>query len=633
MFTFFINIIGFIAINILLAYVLKERIMTILPITISALTLILFGLCLIRHLSWIDYFFVLTTVVVVLMGYFFRRKIDWIKLKAVVLDPNNIIIVGILLFVYVITWNRVVADYDELGVWAIEVKTMYYVDGLSLPNMHTSFEYANYLPGQMLIEWWFCHLSPSQFNEGLIFFGYFSIYYFIVTPLLVCRNSQSKWGVDLIRGLVMIPILFVIPSAFCVHEYSMLSVELPISAVFSALMYSLFDTKLYTKAYAGIKWIVLSMLLVLLKSDAVIFLVLVYFTAFILMYIDRKKAACEQNVHDEIMLRVREHLNYRILVLGLSLSAVTRLIWEMAVRYYHRSGGFTELRVLYGVKAVLETIIGKVELAEDKIRYIRSFRETILHQPLHLDTTFFIDLTVISCVILIMLVLYLIYRNQGFKNGKWEYLTVNCIAFGSIVLFLLMLLFMYAYIFCEDQYFDPTRMIKSVSRYAEPLLLGWSLTGLLICMNNKKTKLGIIVLVLFLMCPSYTRVIKYFNDLESATASASKVYSQEHKEFNEFFREDEEVFGAAGQGRILFVYGGDNESTINIRLFRYLAAPRSVYWLDYDDTDNFQEILYNKAIENFCGFIYFEQVPEEVVQTFVNEYNLESRGDYLYEIL
>lgn len=634
MLTFSINIIGFIVVNILLAYICKECIIAVLPISTSGLTIILFFLCLIRHLSWIDYFFLLTTAAVILMGYLFRKKIDWLKLKDLVFDINNIIIVGMLLFIYVVAWNRVAIDSDELGVWALEVKTMFYVDGLSLSNMHTSIDYANYIPGQMLVEWWFCHLSPSQFNEGLMYFGYYSIYYFMLGPLIVRRNTQHKWC-NFAKGFLMIPVLFVLPSAFCVHEYSMLSVELLISAVFSALMYSLFDTQLHTKKYIRIQWIALSILLVLLKLNAALFLMLAYLTALVLVYMDRKSVKREQNESDRTMFCVREYLNYGILVLGLVFSAVTMLIWQVAVRYYHRYGVFSTHRVLDNLKDILNNIgMGNVELNEEKMQYISSFKETVLHQPLHWNTTNSLDLTVISCTILILLVLYCVYRNQGFRNGRQEYVIVNCIAVGSIALFLLMLLFMYLYIFREQQYFDPSKMIKSLSRYAEPLFLGWSLTGFLMCLNSKRVKLEITVLILFLLCPSYTRLDSYFNNLQSNVQNIQEYRSQMRQKFGEFFREDEAVFGVEGQGRILFVYGGDEEPTFSgIRNFRYLAAPRSVYWLDYSDSDSFKEKIYNIASEYVCGFIYFEQIPEEFVQTIVNEYNLNPLGDYMYEIL
>ena len=626
MITLFINIIGFIVINILLAYILKECILSVLPIAVSALTLILYALCLIRHLSWIDYFFVFAIADTILMGYFFRRKIDWPNLKAVVLDPNNIIIAGILLFVYAAAWNRVAMDYDELGVWALEVKTMFYTDGLSLTDMHTSIGYANYIPGQMVIEWWFCHLSPLQFNDGLMYFGYYAVYFFIITPLFVCQKTQNKWW-NLVRGLVIIPILFALPSIFCVHEYTMLSVELLVSAVFSTLIYSLFDTQPHTKTYAGIRWIALSILLVLLKSDAILFLVIAYVAAFVLIHIDRMSDRCEQN---EAILRVRENSNYRILISGLSFSAATAMTWQMAVRYCHRYGDFSKYRFLDSL--IMSGIFsGNLYLTEDQKQYIHSFKETILHQPLHWTTTDFFDLTVISCVILIMLVFYLIYRNQGFKSGRREYVAVSCIAIGSIVLFMLLLLFMYTFIFYEKQYFEPANVIMSLSRYAEPLLMGWSVAGLLVCLNNRKNKLGIIVLVLFLMCPSYTKLYHYFNDLQSNMENTRARYAQGREEFSEFFQEDEDVFGADGQGRILFVYGGEGTRLSN-RQFRYLAAPRSICWLDYHDTDNIQETIYDEAIKNVCGFIYFEQVPENVVQTFVNEYNPDPLGDYLYEI-
>ena len=627
----FINIIGFIAINILLAYVLKECILSVLPTTISALALVLFALCLIRRLSWIDYFFMIAMVGIILSVYLFRRKIDWLKLRAVILDPSNIIIVGILLFVYIIARNRTAADWDELGVWAIEVKTMFYADGLSLPYMHTSIGYANYIPGQMLIEWWFCHLCPFKFNDSLMFYGYYSIYYFMIAPLTVCGNTQNKWR-NVGRGIVMIPILFVIPSCFCIHEYSMLSVELLISAVFCALLYNLFDIQSHTKAYTRIQWIALSTLLVMLKMDAFLFLVIVYLTAFILIYMDRRTAEYRQNESGRTMIRARENFNYGILALGLGLSAMITLIWQMAVRYYHRYGGFSTHNVLNNLKDILGNIrLGSVGLDEDKMQYIRSFQEAVLHQPLHVYTTNFFDLTVISCVILIMVILYLVYKNIGFRNGKREYIVVNCIAVGSILVFLPMLLFMYMYIFRETQYFNPATMIKSLSRYMEPLLMGWSLSGLLICLNSKKTKLGIIVLALFLMCPSYTYMYSYFNELQLNTEKTKELYSQGREEFGEFFQGNEDYFGTDGQGRILFVYGG-NGTDLNIRQFRYLTAPRSVYWLNYDDTDNFYEEIYNAAIEDVCGFIYFEQVPDNVVQAFVDEYHLNPLNDYLYEI-
>lgn len=632
MITFLINMAGFTAMTILLAYVLKERILSVIPIMISGLALILFVLCLIRHLSWIDYFFILTTAAIIVVGCCFRKKIEWSRIKDIVFDPGNIVIAGIFLFIFIIAWNRLAADSDELGVWALEVKTMFYVDGLTLPDMHTSINFSNYIPGQMLVEWWFCHLTPRIFNDGLMYFGYYAIYYFILAPLFVCGGTRNRWR-DFVGGLVMIPILFALPSIFSIHEYSMLSVELLTGAVFLALIYSLFDVRQYTKAYTGIRWIALSIFLVLLKSDAILFLLTAYLTAIVLIHMDRKNVMSEQNEGDTVLLRIREHLNYKILALGLSLSAAVILVWQVAVRYYNRQGSFTTHEILDKFGGILSNIgPGKGGLEGDQMQYMLSLRETVLHQPLHWTTTNFYDLTVVSCAILLALVLYLIYRNQGFRNGKQEYITVTCIAVISIALFTLMLLFMYMYIFRESQYFDPTIMIKSLSRYMEPLLFGWSLTGLLVCLNSKNKKLGMAVLFLFLMCPSYTCLYNYFHDLRLNRENVRATYWQGREDFSEFFRESDDFFGADGQGRILFVYGGKAASLYDKQL-RYLAAPRSILWLDCDDTDNFQETIYDTAVEGVCGFIWFEQVPEDIIQNFINEYSVKPLGDYLYEIL
>lgn len=633
MFTFLINMIGFIAINILLAYVLRECILSVLPITISALLLILFILCLCRHLSWIDYFFSLATVAVVLLAYCGRRKIDWQKLKSIILDLNNIVIAGILLSIYIISKNRIGTEWDELGVWALEVKTMFYTDGLSLPNMHTSIGYANYIPGQMLLEWWFCHLYPSRFIDKLMFCGYYSIYYFMMAPLFIRRCEQNKLR-TFVRNLIMIPILFVLPSAFCTEEYTMLSVELLIGAVFVSIMYSLFDAQAHTKAYIKMQWLALSIMLIMLKMDAILFLILAHLTALLLIHMDRRDTGSEQNIGDKSLLHVREHLNYSILTLGLILSAVITLVWQMVVRYCHRYGVFSTNNVIYYLKNIFKNIsLGKIQLDSDQIQYILSFREAVLHQPLHRRTTNFFDLTVITCIFLIMLFLYLVYQNQGFRSGKREYIAINCIAVGSIMLFLLMLLFMYMYIFREDQYFDSATMIQSLSRYAEPLLLGWSVTGLSICLNSKKPRLGIVVLALFLICPSYTRIYSYFSEVQSNTENTKERYAWGREIYSDFFQVTEDVFGINGQGRILVIYGGNEGGGLNIRQFRYLATPRSICWLDYDGTDNFGEVIYNEITENICGYIYFEQVPEDIVESFVGEYNLKPLDGHLYKIL
>ena len=82
------------------------------------------------------------------------------------------------------------------------MKSIFYLDGFADRYENVAPEFGDYPPGTQMLKWWFLHLSPSEFREGLMFAGYYVCNLAFLVPLL--ERIRKKNVITMTIGAVLL---------------------------------------------------------------------------------------------------------------------------------------------------------------------------------------------------------------------------------------------------------------------------------------------------------------------------------------------------------------------------------------------------------------------------------------------
>ena len=180
---------------------------------------------------------------------------------------------------------------------------------------------------------------------------------------------------------------------------------------------------------------------------------------------------------------------------------------------------------------------------------------------------------------------------------------------------------MFAFVFMEKQYLDPEIMILGISRYCEPLLLGF----LFFIISNIFMNCGwkdIILCMFFIIITMNAGAVRTINAGIIKPAEYINVQQEEWDSFREknknFRNEVESCFAPNEQHRILYVVS--IEEMVNVRELRYDMAPRSIVIVPYEKKQNLCELIqgYNSTWKP--EYVYFNSsIPNEAVELYYGE--------------
>lgn len=91
---------------------------------------------------------------------------------------------------------------------------MYALDGFAAKYTNAASEFGDYPPGIQLLKWWFVHLKPDGFSEGLMFAGYYFGVFVFLTPLLSRLDEALQTDRRTVKQLFWTVVLVVCLAAF-----------------------------------------------------------------------------------------------------------------------------------------------------------------------------------------------------------------------------------------------------------------------------------------------------------------------------------------------------------------------------------------------------------------------------------
>lgn len=591
---FIINILGFASLGCLLSLNYKERVTTVVQTALGIWMLLLYGLAFFQKLSWIDWISVI--FIFALLFYMGKKRLpvkDTVKKLA---DSPTILFVMTVIIISFLVKDKLVTSNDDLGVWGPEPKSLYMLDGFADKYTNLLSGYSAYHPGAMLVEWWTCHFSPNQFYEGLLFVGIWFIFLCSVAPIFEKFHIKRRWAFFLSFPISAILILF--PSMYSSMNYSLIA-EMPMSMVFAGCMLSCFESETHSKQFQFLRFSISLAFLMLIKESGIIFAIFILLFYFILNGFKKK-----------------EKLDIPTIAYGIGgflLALIPTLIWRIYCASYERSNYFASAfdSTANNIKAHTFTF------TEDLPGYAISMLKAWLGQPLHITNTCGLDLTPLAAALLVIFLCWYCTKIGILK--KISALRFGVLYVTFVIVYMMMLLFMHAYIFGENGYLNPEIMIYSVGRYAEPLFMGTFVYFIALILRKKEEqklqlKRCLIVAAAIFMCSSIelakSNIIDYTE--MNAQANGERTAVMEQEPVAAFTAEVDTYFTEKDPARILWI--SDSEDTLaksgQARVFWNIFAPKTYAYYQVSTSDggkeDLAETIKNQVNQLHFGYIYFD---------------------------
>lgn len=610
-----INILAFGALALLLSLKWKEKIVDVLPAAACVLILILYILAFFRRLSaidWIGSIFLLA--VLACFAARCRRPEDraklWKRLKQELLHPG--VIVALLLFVgtAVLVRGRIATWWDDINFWATDLKAIYALDGFAAKYTNAASEFGDYPPGAQLMKWWFVHMNPDGFSEGLMFAGYyFSVFVFLM-PLLGRMKGRNPALV-----LLSAVCLWAFPSVAEAFYCQGMCADLVMAVIYGAFLSAVMDEEGHEKSFYYMRLALYLSVLVLVKSVG--FLWAAFGLVFLWIWkwkgLRDKKGAAGQ-------------CGDRLWLFGVTaapvLSGGSWLVFCLLMRRVAKLTG-AALSIAAGNLPVL--------LPGTRGELTAAFLEAFAVWPLHRGKTLAIDFSPLAMFMLICVLVYVFWRGKVFTKAQAKllgiFLPVSGVIFYGINLVSHLTIFA-----AETQYLEPFAMVSSIERYGAPFTIGslYVLAFFLLKKEEaagflKKGRLGalwrrdgayLICFAFVILSANWQEVLYglygYRAEREEALDARAEMITEESAEFLNM------VSGLdAGSGmRILYMKDAAVSQWVKNAYVAYEAAPVSLIFGSVDCETMNSGDMWNAMDASHAGYLYLDEISGNVEELF-----------------
>ncbi len=582
------QIAAFAVLVILIAYREKETLTDVIPAVVCLFILALYGLCFINGLRMSDYLAVFVCFFA-FAAYIRqpreekRKFLDFFfsELK----KPGTVMALFLLLTVPVLTAGKAVTWWDDYNFWAADVKSVFYLDGFAEKYQNVAPEFGDYPPGTQMMKWWFLHMDPSRFREGLMFAGYYFTNLAFLLPLF---KHLKKRNIPLM--ILMTAALWLFPSCVEVFGYDGCCADLTMAAVYGAFLTSVADREGHSSLFYYGRLALFLMVLVLCKNVGFIWV------AFGLIFLYGYHALMWKKFH-------------RGIVFVTLLPVLTEASWLIFCLLNRRVAKLTG--------AALHMAAGSMNVPEVQEEMLSAYFTAFLKYPLHRWSTFAIDLSPLSLYLLLPFFIFLLYKcgriekKQGIFIGS--FMAASGICFYAVNLLSHLTIFA-----VETQYLEPFGMVSSIERYGAPFTVGGLyLTAYFAMRETRPAETfmqrygGIIVCLAFVFLTAdygsaYRGLTGYRSSVSDALEEADDIIDEQAESFLE-------KAGAGQKGnqkRILYLRDISDVSWVRNTYVSYAASPVSVMYGNVDaDTMNSDDI--KKAVDDaHAGYLYADEIAD-----------------------
>lgn len=592
------QIAAFIVLMTVIAYKAKEAFTDVIPVAVCILVLVLYGLSFINGLWITDYLAVLVCMMAVLLclRQTKEKKQEFFAfIRKEFVSPGTIMALVLLITVPILTGSKAVTWWDDFNFWATDVKSVFYLNGFAEKYQNVAPEFGDYPPGTQMMKWWFLHMHPSEFKEGLMFAGYYFMNLAFLVPLL---KYLKKRNIPLM--ILMMAALWLFPSCVEVFSYDGCCADLTMAVIYGYFLVSVVDREDHGRFFYYGRLALLLAVLVLCKNVG--FMWVAFGLLFFLGY------------HGFVLRTFSRSKEER-----------KGMLWVIVLPIFAEGSWLSfcllNRRVAKLTGTALHMATGSMNVPEVQQEMVSAYFTAFLRYPLHRWSTLAIDLSPLACYLLLLLFVFLLYKKgkiekrQGIFIGS--FLGVSGICFYAINLLSHLTIFA-----VETQYLEPFGMVSSIERYGAPFTVGGLYLAAHLTMKQGEVRVAsskwpewVTRYGGILICLAFVLLTADYNSAFRGLAGYRSSVSDDHKAAQDMIDEAAETFlenvGAeqkGSHGRVLYLRDASDVSWVRNTYISFFAAPVSVMYGNVNaEAMGSEEIV--KAIDDaHAGYLYAEEI-------------------------
>ncbi len=622
---------AFLLIACLLALRFEKQLTAVLPSATCILILTLYVLAFFRRLSWIDYFSTAIVAGAVLRVLFLsgeKKKKLFARLRELFCAPSAIAALVLLTGAVLLTGNKIATWWDDLNFWATDVKALYALDGFAAKYTNAASEFGDYPPGIQLLKWWFVHLKPDSFSEGLMFAGYYFGVFVFLTPLLSRLDEALQTDRRTVKQLFWTVVLAVCLAAFPSMTETFylggMCADLVMAVIYGVILMSCLEDRAVpgtdtaaaasrSRAFSNLRIALYLGVLVLVKSVGFLW------AAFALVFVWFWRLHGAADKKKEI----------RQLLCITAFPAVSGGSWMLFCLFMKRVAKLTGAAVSMASGSLPILLEGTVQ------KLLHAYAEAFAVWALHRDGFSWIGVSALALFVIFLIGIAWLYRRKLLtkteRNFLFVYVPLTGIVFYGINLVSHLTIFA-----TETQYLEATGMIASIERYSAPFTVGtlYLLFGIFLERSPKlwgKISPYAVLAAAVLLCANwgavYDGMIGYRERLDDDLQARSNMITEASEEFLEKMSKQD-----VGSGmRVLYLKNAqDAAQWVRNTYISFEASPVSVLFGGIgEDTTSGQ--VWELVQASHAGYLYADETDETLKELFA-PYTEEFAWKTLYRI-
>ena len=627
---------AFLLIACLLALRFEKQLTAVLPSATCILILTLYVLAFFRRLSWIDYFSTAIVVGAVLRVLFLsgeKKKKLFAQLRELFFAPSAIAAMVLLTGAVLLTGNKIATWWDDLNFWATDVKALYALDGFAAKYTNAASEFGDYPPGIQLLKWWFVHLKPDGFSEGLMFAGYYFGVFVFLTPLLSRLDESLQTDRRTVKQLfwtvVLVVCLAAFPSMTETFYLGGMCADLVMAVIYGVILMScledraapgadtatadIADAASRSRIFSNLRIALYLGVLVLVKSVGFLW------AAFALVFVWFWRLHGAADKKKEI----------RQLLCITALPAVSGGSWMLFCLLMKRVAKLTGAAVSMASGNLPILLEGTIQ------KLLHAYAEAFAARALHRDGFSWIGVSALALFVIFLIGIAWLYRRKLLtkteRNFLFVYVPLTGIVFYGINLVSHLTIFA-----TETQYLEATGMIASIERYSAPFTVGtlYLLFGIFLERSPRlwgKISPYAALAAAVLLCANwgavYDGMIGYRQRLDDDLQARSNMITEASEEFLEKMSKQD-----VGSGmRVLYLKNvQDAAQWVRNTYISFEASPVSVLFGGIgEDTTSGQ--VWELVQASHAGYLYADETDEALKELFA-PYTEEFVWETLYRI-
>lgn len=595
-----LNIIAFLLVTAFVAYRSKENVAEVVPVTACGLIFVLYILAYFRCLSLIDGI----SIGIILCGLFYcfkmevgKRKVWLGEIKNLLFHPVTIMIACSVLVVSFLVQGRIALWWDDINFWATDVKSIYYLDGFAGKYGNAAPEFGDYPPGVQLFKWWFLHFNPTEFKEGLMFAGYYTLNILLLAPLFSKMKSGKNKIVNGLQYVLGGLCLFILPSVVETFYLEGNCSDLPMGIAYGLFLWSVVNEKKHNIRFSYCRQTFSLALVMICKNTGfqwVIYGLLFWLVYHWFMYKEERKG---------IFLRL---ISVSFLPVALEGS------WLLSCLLKRRVAKLTGAGIKMAVSGVVPTVDYRLDL-------VKNFIQGFTVEPIHRQNTIGIDLSVLA-VILVAAAAICFFGKNKMISDKEQKVLFGFFAVSGMISYGMTLVAHLTIFVTELQYLEARVMTASIERYGAPFTIGllYVLWGIWINREHKWSRYSYMTAMVFVcLCARwpgcYHALWGYRGELEVKKAEREAMVEEDAL----FFAEKTEDIWKEKGTRILYMRDGSKNHRVKDTYINYEVSPLGVVYGDITEHLFQYDVCRQLIDQSHASYLYADAAGVESSQLFV----------------